>query len=104
VQVPLTTLDTYFKEKIPEANNVYLKIDVQGYEEAVLLGAVDFLKQVRVLQLEISFIPLYDKSPVYYKLMEKLEQLGFSFYSFIPAFSDYKTGQIFQVDAIYIKR
>jgi FkbM family methyltransferase len=104
IKVPLTTIDAYMAEKGLQQKQTFLKIDVQGYEEAVLQGAVETLKKVAVLQLEISFVPLYANSPIYFDIMRKLESIGFSFYSFLPAFADYKTGQIFQVDGIYVKR
>jgi FkbM family methyltransferase len=104
ITVPITTLDQYFRDKKIEAENIFLKIDVQGYEDSVISGALNALQKVKVLQLEISFIPLYDMSMIYYAMMSKLEGMGYSLYSLLPAFSDYKTGQIFQVDAVYIRK
>jgi FkbM family methyltransferase len=104
ITVPITTLDQYFSENKIVGENVFLKIDVQGYEDSVISGSLNLLKQVKVLQLEISFTPLYEKSLVYYKMMQKLEETGFSLYTLLPAFSDYKTGQVFQVDAVYVKK
>ncbi|MEI6947305.1 FkbM family methyltransferase [Paraflavisolibacter sp. H34] len=103
ITVPITTLDNYLQHQNLAKRNTFLKIDVQGYEESVLNGAVHTLEHVKILQLELSFIPLYDSSLLYYKMMEKIEAMGFSFYSLFPAFSDYKTGQIFQIDAIFVR-
>lgn len=104
ISVPITTLDKYISENRINSQNIYLKIDVQGYEESVIIGAINTLENVKVLQLEISFTPLYDQSIIYYKMIEKIENIGFTLYSFLPAFTNYKTGQIFQVDAIFVKK
>jgi FkbM family methyltransferase len=104
ISVPITTLDEYISSKSSASENIYLKIDVQGYEDSVINGGLNALKKVKVLQLEISFTPLYEKSLLYYTMMEKLEKMGFSIYSLMPAFTDYKTGQIFQVDAVYVRK
>lgn len=104
ITVPITTLDQYCSENKIVGQNVFLKIDVQGYEDSVISGSLNLLNRVKVLQLEISFTPLYEKSLVYYEMMQKLEGIGFSLYTLLPAFSDYKTGQVFQVDAVYVKK
>ncbi|WP_132051648.1 FkbM family methyltransferase [Pseudocnuella soli] len=104
VTVPIIKLDTYFKDADLMGKNVFLKIDVQGYEESVLDGATRILPFIKLIQLELSFVPLYANSQLYYKMMERLEHADFSFYTFLPAFTNYKTGEIFQVDAVYVRR
>lgn len=103
ISVPIVTLDNYLKDQ-QVLKKIFLKIDVQGYEMSVLEGALETLARVEVIQLEMSFVPLYDHSLPYYTLMQRLEDWGFSLYSLLPAFTDYKTGQVFQVDAVYVKR
>lgn len=58
VTVECITLDAIF-HSVPEVNAAFLKLDVQGFELAVLAGARDFLKRCRFVQMEVSFSPAY---------------------------------------------
>jgi hypothetical protein len=102
IEVNMTTLDDYLCYK-NISDNIYLKIDVQGFEESVLAGATKTLDKVRILQLEVSFIPLYENKTKYYELIKEIEDSGFFFYSFLPAFVNNATGQMYQMDAIFCK-
>lgn len=103
IEVDMITLDGYFAN-IRASNNIFLKIDVQGFEENVLLGATKFLEKVKILQLELSFIPLYDTNKKYYQLIEEIEVKGFFLYSFLPAFVNNTTGQMYQMDALFCRK
>ena len=56
-EVRMTTLDTLL-EQVPEIS--LLKLDVQGYEEAVLAGAVETLRKTRFLLVELNYMPQYE--------------------------------------------
>src|SRR5437016_1845699 len=57
VQVRMTTLDRLL---VDLAEVSLLKIDVQGYEKAVLAGAKQTLAKTRFLLIELNFMPQYD--------------------------------------------
>jgi len=40
---------------------ILIKIDMQGYEEKVLLGGVDLIARTRLLIIEVSFKTLYER-------------------------------------------
>jgi FkbM family methyltransferase len=59
VNVQIITLED-FLTKNPQFNrNIYLKIDTQGYEREVLLGAEKVLKYITAVQAELSLIHTY---------------------------------------------
>jgi FkbM family methyltransferase len=51
LSVAITTLDAYFENRAPDVVNV-LKIDVEGYEPNVLMGARKLLERVEQLLIE----------------------------------------------------
>jgi FkbM family methyltransferase len=58
VTVECTILDIVSKA-VPEVNSAFLKLDVQGFELAVLAGAESFLAKCLFVQIEVSFSPSY---------------------------------------------
>lgn len=50
IPIEATTLDSYFQNR--NASLTYLKIDVEGFEPQVLLGAIGCLKRLRIVQVE----------------------------------------------------
>jgi len=68
-------LDDYIN--IIKGEHILLKIDVQGYEKNVLLGGINFLKKVRYIFIELSFIELYKKQPLFYDIYNLLINKGF---------------------------
>jgi FkbM family methyltransferase len=78
VEVPVTTLDSV----LPRGSDVdLLKIDVQGFERAVLLGGLDTLKRTRALLVEMNFISHYEGDDTFASLADLLiGKLGFEFW------------------------
>ncbi len=56
IECPIQTLDSMTAE-LPEIS--LLKIDVQGFEKAVLAGAIQFLKRTNFLLIELNYMPQY---------------------------------------------
>lgn len=102
--VLISTLDAVVPEYLKDAQAVFLKIDTQGYESAVLDGAVATLKQHVVgLQLELSLLPLYEGQVTYLELIQRLCAQGYSLHAVLPGFSDPQTGRLLQMDGIFFR-
>ncbi len=99
--VPITTLDSIVNGLVRERNRLYLKIDVQGYERNVLLGAAETLKRVDVVEVEVSTIALYDGSILYAELISWLDRFGFHLISWEDVLVDPKNGFVLQADCIF---
>ena len=81
----------------------FLKIDVQGYERAVLDGASSLIddRVIVGLQLELSLVPLYGGAMTYREGLDRAESLGMTLMGLDPVFADSKTGQLLQADAVF---
>merc|ERR1712083_1207607 len=60
----------------------FLKLDVQGYELAVLQGAETALRDVLVLHTEVEFVEMYEKQPLFAEVDQFLRRAGFVFHRF----------------------
>lgn len=97
-------LDALDEPLITTARRIYLKIDTQGYEKPVLLGAKGIINKVVGIQLEMSIIPLYDGQALFPDLLVWLENSGFELWGVIPGFMNQKTGRMLQFDGIFFKK
>lgn len=99
----LITLDSVFDFYHENKERIFLKIDTQGYETEVLNGISRNLKNIFGVQLEMSVVPLYENQDLYKYFFSFFEKNDFLLWSLIPGFSDYKTGQLLQFDAIFVR-
>jgi FkbM family methyltransferase len=88
---------------IGPAHAAFLKLDVQGYESAVLDGAIELFagKAITGLQMELSLVPLYAGAITYKQGLDRAERLGMSLMGLLPGFSDPRSGQLLQTDAVF---
>lgn len=103
-QVPIFKLDTIADKYIKDANNIFLKIDTQGFEWKVLDGAAGMLINVQAILVELSLTPLYEGQHLWQDMVSRLECLGFTLRTIFPGFVDVKTAQTLQIDAIFVRR
>ena len=99
----IQTLNSLHPTLIKAEDKIFLKIDVQGFEPQVLLGADHILPFVDVLQIELSLIRLYEGAPLYEEVIKILEGKGFKLFSLFPGFSDPKSGQLYQMDGLFVR-
>ena len=104
-KVRVSTVDHIFElEQLNDRfKNVFLKLDVQGFEKNVLEGAKNSLDSIRTMQVEMSMVPLYQDGVLFEELFDWFRDLGYTIVSIEPGYSDKKTGQLLQIDAIFHK-
>lgn len=102
-EISLKRTDTIWKEYDFSPFEVLLKLDVQGYEKKVLDGAVESLKHIRIVQLEMALIPLYSGELLLPDMIRYMDSRGFKLYNLMAGFSNFETGQLFQVDGIFAR-
>lgn len=102
-RVQLSRLDAMARAYLQTESTPFIKIDTQGYEDRVLDGAAELLARTRGLQLELSFLPLYEGQPLFDDLVERLRSLGFSIWAIWPGFCDPVSGRMLQVDVTFFR-
>lgn len=103
-EISINKLDTVFGNFYSEDDRIMLKIDTQGFEKNIIDGAEKFLEKVILLQLEMSLIPLYENEMLFTDMIEYLKQRNFQIVSLENGFFNSQSGQLFQVDGIFINK
>ena len=90
---------------VSDSDRTFIKIDVQGYEGAVLDGASELLGRPGTigLQLELSLTPLYEGAMTYGEGLDRAGSLDMSLMGLSPVFTDPASGRLLQFDAVFFK-
>jgi FkbM family methyltransferase len=109
-------LQTIRLDDLPEAREAdFLKLDVQGAELDILLGAPATLSHVLAVHTEVEFVPLYRNQPLFAEVNQELRRRGFYFHRFYgisgrplkPLLKDnnpsLSMGQMLWADAVYVR-
>jgi FkbM family methyltransferase len=98
-EVRIATLDSL----VPESRSVdLLKIDVQGFERAVLSGARRVLRNTRAVLIEVNMQSHYVGDHTFPALWNQLADQGFSFWSLSPPRTS-RDGKALWADAVFVK-
>jgi FkbM family methyltransferase len=100
--VPVTSLDESMGAE-PLARPALLKLDVQGYELEVLLGARATLAQCDAVVAEVSFATRYERAPTFDAIYRHLHDGGWAFARPVDVLLD-STGVIGEMDALFVRR
>ncbi len=73
--ISIEPLNTFANEI--KGENLFLKIDTQGYEEDVLEGSSELLPRVQGMQLELPLSQLYEESWNIESALTFMRRLGF---------------------------
>lgn len=103
VKVDVKTLDEVF-EQIGLVKNIFIKMDVQGFEDEVIKGGFEVIKQAEVLVIECSLQNTYEGEPMFDGIYTLLRSLGFEYRGSIKQ-SIRKDDQSFlQADCVFVKK
>lgn len=85
-QVPTIRLDTFCQQN-SVSNIDLLKLDTQGFELHILRGAERLLKSksIRLIYLEVHFVPLYEGQPAAADIFNEMTKFGFGLVGYYDA-------------------
>lgn len=101
IKVQVKKLDDFIKKINLFESPIALKIDVQGSEYDLLIGAKEVLKKVKYLFIEISFESLYEETPSNNKIFKLLSDSGFKQISSYNSL--YRKEKLLSQDYLFIK-
>ena len=102
--VPIITIDSIFERYVGNNDTVLLKMDVQGYEDFVLIGAKSNIKNIAAIKLELSLTTLYEGGKLYDFYFSKLKTLGYDIHDLEPGYRHPQSGRLLQFDSIHVKK
>jgi FkbM family methyltransferase len=98
-EVEVCTLDRWCRETGLDPRRVdVIKLDVQGAELRALFGARKLLETVRLLLVEVSFVPIYKDCPLFPEVDRFLHECGYRRVAVYPSDQPQNWG-----DALYAK-
>lgn len=100
--VEVKTLDSVFDSAIAD-RNIFVKIDVQGFEKQVVEGGVETLKKSSVIFVELSFLELYKNQAVFDEMYNSIVDLGFTFFGHVGVMNSPHTGLALDADCVFIR-
>ena len=103
ITVPIKRLDDVIPTVGALTGPILLKLDVQGYEKNVLLGATSFLKEIDFLLFEASFVAMYEGEPLFDEMHAFVSDLGFKLVGPVGSLETNES-RIVQLDLLYRRR
>jgi FkbM family methyltransferase len=103
-EIRIRRLDGLLSSMVEPDNRIYLKVDTQGYETKVLAGARGVLERLALIQLEVSFFPVYEGEVLAGDVINLMDSIGYRIVSFEPGWEDSATSELLQVDLIFAKK
>lgn len=85
------------------SENILIKIDVQGFEDKVILGGKELLSKAKILIVETSFEILYETQPLFDAIYDMLKQMQFSYKGNLDQLQSPIDGRVLQSDSIFVR-
>jgi FkbM family methyltransferase len=101
VPVPMRRLDSLLPDLdlIPP---VIIKIDVQGYEDRVLRGGAQVIREARYVLVETAFEPLYEAQATFAAVYDMMIGYGFRFAGNLNQIENPADGRPLFADALFV--
>lgn len=100
-RVPVARLDDL--NLVDFSDRAFIKLDVQGTEEAVLRGAARVLDRTVMMQVELSLVELYRGQLLYMDMLSLLREEGFEPWWFERGTRDPASGRLLQMDGVFVR-
>lgn len=102
--VEMHTLDEVLEPYWPRYRSIFVKVDTQGSEEAVMEGGKQSLQRIRGIQMELSLVPLYDGEPKYLSVLDRLAKLDFEPHLLLETNFSFHLRRQVQFDVVAFRR
>jgi len=99
-KIEVHKLDSLFSTYNISDHKTFMKIDTQGFEKNVLVGAKNTLQHIDTLQIEMSVQPLYEGEELYFQLSDFLYREGYRLIKIIRGYTK-ADGELLQFDGVF---
>jgi FkbM family methyltransferase len=82
---------------------LFIKIDVQGYEDRVLAGGENTIRKAKLIMVETSFKGMYKGQVLFDGLYQWLTSRGFTYIGSMGQLENDSTGAFIQADALFLR-
>jgi len=103
VKVDVETLDKVF-ENIDLKKNIFIKMDVQGFEDEVIKGGLEVIKKAKVLVIECSLQSTYEGEPMFDGIYKLLRPMGFEYRGSLKQSVCKDDQSCLQADCIFMRK
>jgi len=100
--IEIRSLDALFNDFEINGQEIYMKVDTQGFEKNVLLGSKTVLKSIKAIQLEMSVQTLYSGEDLYFQLSDYLYKEGFRLIKIVRGITK-SNGELLQFDGVFLR-
>lgn len=104
ITVPITKIDSIIDRFYFNDQNLFTKIDTQGFEKSVLDGCENSLDKIKGFQMELSIVPLYKGEVLMQDMVDILRAKGFKLMLIEGGHCSYTTGEMLQVEGTFYKQ
>jgi hypothetical protein len=102
--VTIRRLDDIVKDYRRSDEAIFLRVDAQGFERNIIEGSRGTLGAVPLVQLECSFVRLYEGADLVESLIEHMRGLGYDPIDTFPVFYHRSNGHLMQPDILFLRR
>lgn len=101
--VPVQALAAVFDDVVSIDDTVFVKVDTQGFESAVLDGAAPVMDRIAGWQLEMSIEKIYDGEADWRVMLDRMDALGYAAHLFIPGYFSRHIARQLQIDGVFMR-
>jgi FkbM family methyltransferase len=101
--VRVARLDSFIEAHSIDLRHTYLKVDTQGFEKEVLLGAGTALCGIRAVQLELALRQLYSGQVGWIDMIKWMESQGFKVALAKENGFDLEECELLELDVVFVK-
>jgi len=100
--VKMRTLDSMMDELGKLEPEVFIKLDVEGYEIKVIQGGKELFQKAKLCLTEVQLSPIFVGQPTFQTLVDLFDQLGFRYAGNFDQLISKDDG-IYMVDALFVR-
>ncbi len=101
--IRMQKIDSILDQYYSPGQNLYVKIDTQGFERQVFDGSMWSLPHIKGFQMELSLQPMYEGETLMQEMLHLLQSSGYKLKLMDSGHRNHKTGELLQVEVYFFR-